>query len=424
VRAVFGAVALAASAVLVCGCDSTRSAAHPEVPTFVTRPNGALTVIYDKRVLAQSRLAGEPYGRGQAELDIVGRRVFVGSSDHGLYALRAEDGTVLWRFETLGFVNCAPFYSRGEDAVYFGSNDGALYKVAARDGRLLWRFMTNAEVSRRPILENGLVYAMNANDTLLALEPATGKMRWYQHRSPAMGMEVAGYSGPAFFRGKVYAGFSDGTVAAFDAVTGVERWAPVDLAAEVEAATGEAPQYLDVDTTPIAEVLEAGPAVLVGSYSGGVFALDSETGSQIWSNPGVKGVTELVMWRQDAHPGRNGEPPAPARRLLLAASGTTGLWALDPETGTEVWRQTLPSGGFSAPVPIQGALLISATRLGVFLISPLGGELIDGIHMADGSSMTPAAAGAHAFVLTNGGTLLSLQVAAPQGRVRTNRLPL
>ena len=406
------------------GCNSMRRGAHPEMPTFVERPSGAMSVIYDRRVLAQSRVVGEPYERGQAELDIVGRRVFVGSSDHGLYAVRAEDGTVLWRFETLGFVNCAPFYSRGEDAVYFGSNDGALYKVAARDGRLLWRFMTNAEVSRRPILEGGLLYVANANDTVLALEPATGKLRWHQHRSPAMGMEVAGYSGPAFSRGKVFAGFSDGTVAAFDAVTGAERWAPVDLAAEVEASTGEAPQYLDVDTTPITETIEAGPAVFVGSYSGGVFALDAETGSQIWSNPGVKGVVELVLWKQAAHPGRDGEPPSPARRLLLAASGTTGLWALEPDTGAEVWRQTLPQGGFSAPVPIQGALMVSASRLGVFLLSPLGGELIDGIHMVDGSSMTPAAAGAHAYVLTNGGTLLSLQVAPPQGWVRPNRLPL
>jgi outer membrane protein assembly factor BamB len=109
---------------------------------------------------------------------------------------------------------------------------------------------------------------------------------------------------------------------------------------------------------------------------------------------------------------------------LLAASGTTGLWALDPETGTEAWRRTLPRGGFSAPVPIQGALLVSASRLGVFLLSPLGGELIDGIHMVDGSSMTPAAAGAHAYVLTNGGTLLSLQVASPRGGVQANRWPL
>ena len=417
--------ALAAATLLAApACDSIRGGAHPELPPFVTRPSGAISVLYNRSVLAASRVAGEPYERGQAEIDPVQRRVFVGSSDHGLYALRADDGSVLWRFETLGFVQSAPLYSGGESAVYFGSNDGALYKVSADSGRLLWRFMTNAEVSRRPVLYGGLLYVANANDTVLALEPQTGKLRWYQHRTPAMGMEVAGYSGPTVWRGKVYSGFSDGTVAAFDAVTGAERWAPVDLAAEVEATTGEPPQYLDVDTTPVPDTLQTGPVVFVGSYAGGVYALDAETGSQVWSNPGVHGVTELVLWHQEAHPGREGEAPSPTRRLLLAASGTTGLWALEPETGAEVWRRSLPTGGFSAPVAISGALLVAASRLGVFLVSPLGGELIDGIHMADGSSMTPAAAGTKAFLLTNGGTLLALQVAQPQGKRAVTRSPL
>ena len=53
-----------------------------------------------------------------------------------------------------------------------------------------------------------------------------------------------------------------------------------------------------------------------------------------------------------------------------------------------------------------------------------GGELIDGVHMVDGSAMTPAAAGSHAYVLTNGGRLLSLQVADPHGGVRPNRMPI
>ena len=44
-------------------------------------------------------------------------------------------------------------------------------------------------------------------------------------KAPAMGMEVAGYAGPLVWRGKVYAGFSDGTVTAFDARTGALRWA-------------------------------------------------------------------------------------------------------------------------------------------------------------------------------------------------------
>jgi outer membrane protein assembly factor BamB len=279
--------------------------------------------------------------------------------------------------------------------------------------------MTNAEVSRRPVLANGTLFVANANDTVLALDPKTGELRWHQHRTPAMGMEVAGYSGVTFFRDTVYSGFSDGTVAAFDPATGAERWQPVDLAAEVEAQTGEAPRYLDVDTTPVADTLQTGPVVFVASYAGGVYALDAETGSQVWSNTGVLGVSELVLWTQDAR----SDPPSPARHLLLASSGTSGLWALEPETGAEVWRRSLPSGGVSAPVPISGALMVSTTRLGIFLLSPLGGDLIDGIHLADGSAMTPATEGTRAFVLTNAGTLLALRVAPPLAHFEPNRMP-
>jgi outer membrane protein assembly factor BamB len=68
--------------------------------------------------------------------------------------------------------------------------------------------------------------------------------------------------------------------------------------------------------------------------------------------------------------------------------------------------------------------MVSTSRLGVFLISPLGGELIDGIHMADGSSVTPATHGTRAYVLTNGGALLGLRVAAPGYRSQIQRAPL
>ena len=126
------------------------------------------------------------------------------------------------------------------------------------------------------------------------------------------------------------------------------------------------------------------------------------------------------MWTQVARR----DPPASARHLLIASSGTSGLWALDPETGAEVWRRSLPSGGVSAPVALSGALLVSTTRLGIFLISPLGGDLIDGIHMADGSAMTPAAEGTRAFVLTNGGSLMALRVTPPMFESEPNRAPL
>lgn len=402
-------------AALAGGCESVRAGANPEVPLWVHRPSGSLDVVYRVSLLAPSRQVGEPYERGQPEIDPAHKRVFVGTSDRGLYCVSAPDGKVLWRFETLGFVNGAPLYDPGENVVYFGSNDGALYKVNADTGKLLWRFATNAEVARRPMLSGGLLYAVNANDTVLALRPATGKLVWSQHRTPALGMEVAGYSGATVWRGKVYAAFSDGTVTAFDARTGDERWQPVDLSAEAEQQLGEIPTYLDVDTTPVPDIAEQGPVVFVGSYAGGVFALDAETGTQVWSNPAVAGVSDLTLWTQPEHAPTDGGggPKLPRRKLLLAGTGTTGLWALDPDTGAEVWRTALPKGGVSAPVPIQGALLVSTTQLGVFLLSPIDGTIIDGVHMTNGSAATPAAYGRRAFVLTNDGSLLHLHVMPP-----------
>ncbi len=406
--AALGALALVSGV----ACSALRSGADPELPLWMHRGSGSIQVTFKRGVVAESRRIGEPYERGQVEIDPAHGRIFVGSSDQGLYALRADDGQKLWRFETLGFVQCAPLYDATEDALYFGSNDGALYKVNAKNGALLWRFNSNAEVSRRPVLDGGTLYVANANDTVMAIEPVSGKLLWHQHRTPAAGMEVAGYSGVAVFRGKVYAGFSDGTIAAYDAKSGAERWQPVDLAAEAEQVLGQVPDQLDVDSTPIPDMLPSGAVVYASNYAAGVYALDAETGTQVWSNPGVYGVTDVTLFDQPAHRRRDGKDE-PERRVLLAASGTTGLWGLDPVTGTELWRRSLPATAISHPVVVSGALLVSASRLGIFLLNPLGGELIDGIHLADGSSMTPAAYGTRAFVMTNGGQLLGLYVEPP-----------
>jgi outer membrane protein assembly factor BamB len=330
-----------------------------------------------------------------------------------MYALRAEDGSVLWRFETLGVVQCEPLYDPEEDVVYFGSNDGALYKVRASDGSLLFRFATNAEVARKPVLLGDLIIALNANDTVLALDRKTGKRVWSQHRSPALGMEVAGYAGPLVFKGLVYAGFSDGTVTAYDALTGAERWQPVDLSAEAEETLGDVPRYLDVDTTPVAGIIDASPAIFVGSYDGGVFALDAESGSKIWGHSEVTGAHEIVWWREPAHLRRGTSVVEPERNLLLVSTGTTGLWALDPRTGDEVWHRPLPDGGVSSPTPIAGALLVSTTLHGLFLVSPADGSVIDGMHTGAGFSMAPAVYGRRAFILSNSGSLFALHVTPP-----------
>lgn len=412
-RFVLGVATIALASSLL-ACERLSIPATPEVPTWLHHPGGALSVTYRRPLTAESRQLAEAYEHGQPALDIINKRVFVGSSDHGLYALRAEDGSTIWRFETTGPVQCEPLYEPDEDVLYFGSNDGAVYKIDAADGRLRWRFSTNAEVTRRPVLRNGVLFVTNANDTLIAMNASTGELKWHQHRTPAFGMEIAGYAGPALGRDKIYTAYSDGVVLAYDIEDGSEQWPLVDLAAEAEQGPGDAPRYLDVDTTPIVSRIPSGDVVFVGSYAAGVFALDAENGTRAWVNEKAVGVTELVLWEEPAHaPSKGPLPTVPAQRILFASSGLTGLWAIDPNDGRTIWRRNLPEGGVTAPVPVAGAVLVGTTRYGLFLFSPTTGGLIDGILPGGSFAMTPAAFGVRAFVLANGGAFLGVQVEPP-----------
>jgi outer membrane protein assembly factor BamB len=238
-------------------------------------------------------------------------------------------------------------------------------------------------------------------------------------------MEISGYAGPAVDHGVVFFAYSDGHVAAYDARDGSERWTPVDLSAEAEQSQGgEAPRYLDVDTTPVPDDLgPLGRVVFVASYAGGLYALDEEHGVMVWKNERAAGVTDLALWREREHAPKPGSPwyvpggpPVPDREILLASSGETGLSAVEPSTGRTLWRLPIPEGGITAPVAVAGALLVGTTRYGAFLLSPIDGRPIDGIDLGSGFSQTPAAFGSRSYLLSNAGTFLALEIRPPVER--------
>lgn len=417
-------VLLAGAAVAV-GCatlETSNDHVNPDNPLWYQRPSGAIHVLFRRELTATPRTVGEPYERGRGEIDPEHSRMFLGTSDHGMYALRASNGSTIWRFETLGSVQCEALYDPELDVVYFGSNDGALYAVHASDGGLVWRYDSGGEITRKPVLGGEMLYFANGADNLFAIDRRTGKPQWHVHRTSALGMEVSGYAGPALDQGMVFFAFSDGHVGAYDARDGSERWTPVDLSAEAEQSQGgEALRYLDVDTTPVPHDLgAAGRVIFVASYAGGVYALDEERGAPLWKNEKAVGVTELALWREPPHAPAPGDPQyvpggpeVPRREMLFASSGVSGLWALDPATGRKLWRVPVPEGGITAPVALAGALLVGTTRYGTFLLSPLNGRPIDGIDLGSGFSQTPAAFGNRAYLLSNGGTLLGVQVEPP-----------
>jgi outer membrane protein assembly factor BamB len=65
-----------------------------------------------------------------------GGSIFFGAEDGTVYALRASDGFVRWRYRAGGAVKAALALDRGR--LFFGDYDGRMHAIRASNGRKLW----------------------------------------------------------------------------------------------------------------------------------------------------------------------------------------------------------------------------------------------------------------------------------------------
>ncbi len=91
----------------------------------------------DGSLLWQHRLGNDKVVENVALPLTIQEIVFVGANDGYLYAFRADDGTLLWRYKTHGKRLSTPTTKDG--MVYIGADDGGVYALQARTGSLLWQ---------------------------------------------------------------------------------------------------------------------------------------------------------------------------------------------------------------------------------------------------------------------------------------------
>ncbi len=219
---------------------------------------------------------------------ISGGVLYIGSSDHFLYALDAGTGALKWKFETAGRITSSPAVSEG--LVFFGSFDSNFYAVDAATGKLKWEFKTAGE--RRfaathlhgaepaaetmpdpfdfylssPVVSNGAVYFGSGDTNIYALEAASGTLKWKFKTGDVV------HASPAISEGTLFVGSWDSFFYALDAVTGKEKW---------RFKTGEDPKiHNQVGIQSSAAVADG--VVYFGCRDSKFYAVDAAAGKQLW----------------------------------------------------------------------------------------------------------------------------------------------
>jgi eukaryotic-like serine/threonine-protein kinase len=256
--------------------------------------------------------------------------LYIGSSDHFLYALDAGTGALKWRFETAGRITSSPAVSEG--IVFFGSFDSNFYAVDAGTGKLKWKFKTAGE--RRfaathlhgaepaaetmpdpfdfylssPVVSNGAVYFGSGDTNIYALDVASGTLKWKFKTGDVV------HASPAISDGTLFVGSWDSFFYALDVATGKEKW---------RFKTGEDPKiHNQVGIQSSAAV--ANGVVYFGCRDSKFYAVDVATGKQLWSFDN-KGSWVI------------GSPAVQDGKVYFATSDSGLFYALDAKSGAPVF---------------------------------------------------------------------------------------
>lgn len=241
----------------------------------------------------------------------VGDRVFMGTADNHILALDATNGTLLWDFEVGNSVWGQPAYKDG--VVFVAVLDKRVYAIDGESGEPVWSEPATLEgaIASRPIVDSDLVFVTSFDAQLHALSLSSGELVW-----SASGQDWI-WGAPALVDGVVYFVDVQGNVYAVDSETGAELWTQ---------SIG-----LTVDTSPVVvdDRIYIASQGAEGSEQGMLTALDIADGGQLWqqSTPAPLHTTPVVV--EDTI-------------VVALQSESVLLIGFDLETGSQQWQYQPP----------------------------------------------------------------------------------
>jgi outer membrane protein assembly factor BamB len=334
---------------------------------------------------------------------VVDGTLYIGG-DSSVQALDAETGEQQWTYEVGDKVRSAPAYADG--TVVFNGWDGAIYALSADDGSEEW-VRTESSVSGEPFevrpfletgavtIEDGTVYKAgltNRRDGFFALDLASGETEFVidstpdDDQNPWETDEAYFITAPAISDGMAYVVDDSGWVYGIDIEAGTISWSsdpsdenggrgsatvvddtvyfanfgnnnPDQALYALDAASGEVQWSYEIGPSENWNEVEAATAfahgaVLIGHSRGQLHAVEPD-GTERWTFDTDSPVYSAAS--------------ADSEHVYVGTFSAATLYAIDPETGEEVWSVSGNENGIgrdidTPPVVYEETVYVNSER--------------------------------------------------------------
>lgn len=283
---------------------------------------------------------------------VVDKTVYVGSSDHFLYALSGSDGTLQWKVNCESAVSSSPAYSNG--IVYILSEQQVLYALKSANGKLQWKKKIGEDKAypwgfdyyfSSPVIKSDSLFIASADGKLFCLDKKTGQTIWEaQH-------DYFFRATPAIADGSLYIGDTNGDFYSFESATGKRQWVYHTFGSALNNDT------IGFDRKAIlSSAVVEDDAVAFGSRDGFLYCLNRQDGSLRWA------FDHKVSWVISS-------PSVVDGNVITGTSDGHFVQSVNIQTGKENWRTYGAAPVWSSPFVVGNSIYIGGNEGLLFCIN-------------------------------------------------------
>ena len=191
-----------------------------------------------------------------------------GSYDNRLYCLHAKTGEVAWKYETQGYVHCAPAVIEG--VTFIAGCDEHLRVIDIKTGEQRCEIPLNTYLIASPAVVGETLYVGTYASEVVAVDWKQKEVTW---RYASGESEQPFHSSAAVTNRLVVLGGKDKRVHAIDRATGRKAWT-FQTRARVESSPAI-----------------VGERVFIGSHDGNLYSLNLADGKELWKFNAGKAIS-------------------------------------------------------------------------------------------------------------------------------------